>query len=66
MLFRSPAWRGKIRFCGNMALKGACRQVMAEDAMPGDELTARVLELEKDTRFPLAFARAMSLQEAAA
>ncbi|WP_276905400.1 ASKHA domain-containing protein [Faecalibaculum rodentium] len=61
-----PAWRGKIRFCGNMALKGACRQVMAEDAMPGDELTARVLELEKDTRFPLAFARAMSLQEAAA
>lgn len=58
-----PAWKGKFRFCGNMALKGACR--VAQDPKKGaDSLQAHVLQLEKDPRFQETFAQAMMLQEA--
>lgn len=55
-----PAWNGKIRFCGNTALKGVCR--LAVNPEP-DDLQAQVLELEQDPRFAETFARAMLLQE---
>lgn len=56
-----PAWRGKIRFYGNMALKGACRLAVHPEP---DGLEARVLELEQDPAFSQRFARAMYLKPA--
>lgn len=54
------SWQGKVKLCGNMALKGACRQAVTGIA---DDLRADVLWLEKDPRFAQAFAQAMLLKE---
>lgn len=57
-----PAWKGKVRLCGNMALKGACRVAVNGSC---DTFDASVVQLETDPRFTDVFARAMLLQEAA-